>query len=167
LIGAFEVTAERIGIVAHIHRDYGVFRALPGERGKYRGGVDPVAVLPRCPALLLFAPQLPTLLQVGPLIDAGEVGRNIAQQPAGRNAHLAPDGYVHCVEFSQGHPLEVHLDNSLLRGDASVVGERGAEHDKQIGFVHAPTGDGCAAAPQYARGQGMFVSDLTLGLEGS
>ena len=46
--------------------------------------------------------------------------------------------------------------------DAGVVGERGADHEQQVGLVHEPARDRRAAAAEDAAAERMVVGDLAL-----
>ena len=50
--------------------------------------------------------------------------------------------------------------------DASVVGKRSTEYQQHIALGHDPRRHRGAAATEYPGGQGVVVSDVTLGLEG-
>ena len=69
------------------------------------------------------------------------------------------------MELAELHLVEVDLDDRVAGVDAGVVGERGAEHEQQVGLVHHPARDRRAAAAEHARGQRVVVADLALGLE--
>ena len=117
------------------------------------------------PALLLPPPDRPALGDLVLLVlPAGRLAEG-PQQQAGGDADLAPDRHVDGMELAQQHRVPVDLDGRLLRRDAGVVAEAGAEDDQAVGLVHEVARHRRAAAPEDATAERMAVRDESLRLE--
>ena len=72
-----EVAAERVGVVADVDRDHGIFGHVAAERGEHDRGVDAAAAIVALAAGFLGSPDRPALGELGALVDP--VGRRRAR----------------------------------------------------------------------------------------
>ena len=69
------------------------------------------------------------------------------------------------MKLTQLHGVHIYLNRGYLIRDSGMIGERCAQDDQYIGFIHKITGDGCPTSPQHPTTERMRIGDLSLGFK--
>ena len=151
---ALEVAPERVGVVADVDGDH---RLVRDQRLIVSNTVAEVSPSPRSSAarFAFSARQLsvrtPTCALVG---RGGFVPSQALAEPLGGDADLPPDRGRHGMELAEQQRVVSTWMIGMPGVDAGVVGERGAEHEQQVGLVHHRARDRGAGAPSTPAASG-------------